>query len=63
MEHRIKLTSQEKIIAWALISEFSLKLLRQNLSLKEFKKRRKKIREEHLKYDHLLLKKWSGYEK
>lgn len=59
MKHNLKLRGTERIRALFSLNDFLLKLLEDNFSQKEFKKRLKKMREEHLKRDSLLFTKLS----
>lgn len=55
MEHKLKLKNRERIEACLAISDFLLNLMKSNLSKRDFEKKIRRLREEHLKGDNLLL--------
>jgi hypothetical protein len=55
MRHNIKLSIKEKINIWLDLCEFSLRLMESSMSKKELNKRLKKMRNEHLKRDRVIL--------
>ncbi len=63
MRHELNLTVKERINIWLDLCDFSLRLMKTNLSLKQFNMKLYRIREKHLRDDYKLLIKWSELEK
>ena len=57
MQHKQKLTAEEKFNIWLDLCDFTFRLMKDNLPPAKFKKRLKKMRQEHLEVDHLALSK------
>ena len=60
MKHNVKLTIKEKINIWLDLCEFSSKLMESAISKKECNDRMKRMRDEHLKRDRIILEKIGG---
>lgn len=56
MRHIIKLNTNEKIKAWLDLCDFYFDLIKENLSLKNFKKKLNEMREDKIKANKLMLK-------
>ncbi len=60
MKHDIRLSTKEKINIWLDLCEFSSRLMESTISKKECNDRVKRMRNEHLKRDRIILEKIGG---
>lgn len=60
MRHKLKMSIKEKINAYLDLCDLGYKMMKANLTPKEFAKRLKRIREEHLKKDYRILKRMAN---
>lgn len=56
MQHDIKLSKEEKMDRWLELCDFSYHFMKENLTKKEFDRRMKRLRDEHLEGDYKWLK-------
>ena len=56
MRHKQNLSTKEKIHAWPDLCDFSFRLMKSNLTSKQLSEKIEKIREEHKKKNHRILK-------
>ncbi len=56
MYHKVKLSTQERIKAWLNLCDLTFKLLKDNLGEKELRSRLKRMREEQIQANYLMLK-------
>lgn len=63
MQHALKLTAREKTNVWLDLCDFTFKLLKSNLSAKGLSRRFRKIRQDHLEEDYLILSRLSKNKK
>ncbi len=63
MQHKLKLTAQEKIKACLELSDLVFKMTKNMLSSSEFNKKMKVLRERHLKEDFALMESWGKVKK
>ena len=59
MYHRIRLSSQERILAWFHLCDLSFNLMKDNLGGDEFLRRLRKMREEKIRANHSTLRRLS----